>query len=353
LGSELKGPVGYPDFTKPVSIAAYTIETLPIDIKTQTADYVKVDIAFQTAEAIKVDITGSVDINIKTSGETNIVIDKLTQEAYTERRVVHANNAATPVGMAAALLTFPRGKWFPRGCRGQLGRVLIYCDNADTVDHILTVKAAPFPRAGVLAETELTVPAGATADWRAATFAIPWEYDSLFVWVKSDHTSYPRVGYDEETPHDTWITPNEIEWGPEPQRLWVRLEMRGLTVGDLPVSGTIEVVNIFQPYGYSKLYGGAATTVAEGEVTIGEETPATAHRRRITEVIGGGDVEGYVTIYWGTAILWRGRFIPKTSVGQQFKVPIEVVGDGTTTLSLKVYAGAAGNVEAFMNAVAL
>ncbi|MEM3668588.1 MAG: hypothetical protein QXU38_02220 [Candidatus Bathyarchaeia archaeon] len=109
-------------------------------------------------------------------------------------------------------------------------------------------------------------------------------------------------------------------------------------------------VNVNTPPGESNYIfdGGVAAPSAAGELTILTVTPSNGETRYVTEVIGGGNVKGYVTIYWGSTVKWRGRFLADASVGQQFKTPIKVVGDGATQLTLKVYAAATGNVEAFL-----
>jgi len=54
--SALKDPVGYPDFTLPVSIIAQIIETLKVDIVAQTLEELKVDIAAQTISNVTIEI---------------------------------------------------------------------------------------------------------------------------------------------------------------------------------------------------------------------------------------------------------------------------------------------------------
>jgi len=126
----------------------------------------------------------------------------------------------------------------------------------------------------------------------------------------------------------------------------------GGTVGLEASTNVIGYVNpAVEPHGSRVYLGGTSAPVAAGEVTIDSETPASGVKRYIMEVIGGGNINGYVTIYWGATVKWRGRFIANTSVGEQFKVPIEITGDGTTVLSLKVYASGAGDIEAFLNAI--
>jgi len=93
--------------------------------------------------------------------------------------------------------------------------------------------------------------------------------------------------------------------------------------------------------------GGIAAPTGAGEVTIKTVTPANGETRYITDIVGGGNVKGYATIYWGSTVKWRGRFLADASVGEQLKAPLKIVGDGSTQLALKVYASGAGSVEAF------
>jgi len=116
-------------------------------------------------------------------------------------------------------------------------------------------------------------------------------------------------------------------------------------------AGELLINPVFEPDGAELYLEGTASPTVAGEVTIGSYTPEVDEVVSIMEVIGGGSIDGYVTIYWDRAVKWRGRFLAGTSVGEQFKVPKKVVGDGTKVLSLKVYASAAGDVEAFLNGV--
>lgn len=190
-----------------------------------------------------VNVTGSVAIDVKTSGGANIVIDKLTQAAYTEDRRTLANN-----GAAATMLTlnymYRRGKYFPRGARGFINSIEIYCDNADTVAHTFTIYFCVQPGMAPVFSTTLTVAAGAAAAWRAAAVGKFWNYDSMFIYVRSDSNSYGGLGYDNEVPYDYYCSYDEVTWYVGNARFWFRVVLTGLTVGDLPVSGTVNVVEI-------------------------------------------------------------------------------------------------------------
>jgi len=277
-------PVGYPDFTLPVSIIAQIIEKLKVDIVAQTLAELKIDIVSQTLAQLNVNIAASaitldvniassaitldvniaasavtlnvnivaqtVDLNIKTSGGANIIIDKLTQTAYTDRRVLLSNNGVTPI-MFTAAATRRHGKFFPRGCRGFIRQIEIYCDNPDTADHVVTVYITPHPNMGALYSVALTVAAGATAAWRALTFRTFWGYDSLFIYAKRTDADYPRLAYDTGTPFDGYYSDNGVTWIELNERYWFRVDSYALTVGDVPVSGTINTIaipNVFSEF---------------------------------------------------------------------------------------------------------
>jgi hypothetical protein len=196
-----------------------------------------------TNSSLTVTISGTPTINVQTSGGANIVVDKLTQGAYTERQSTLANNGAT-ASMIAGNYTTKKGKFFPRGCRGFIRYIEIYCNNSDTVSHTLTVKASPMPGLGAVFTATISVSAGSSADWRSVWVNKPWNYDSLFIWVMSDSDSYGNVGVDTGTPYDYYYSTDEASWYFSTYRLWVRVSLSGETVGDLPVSGTVNTIQI-------------------------------------------------------------------------------------------------------------
>jgi hypothetical protein len=236
-------PVGAPDFTLPVSILAQIIESLKVDIVAQTLPTLNINLASVGDVTLNVNITGTPTINVQTSGGANIVIDKLTQGAYTERQSTLANNGTTPT-MVYLNLTNKRGKFFPRGCRGFISSIEIYCANADTAAHTFTIKIAPMPGMGPVATYTLSVAGGSSANWRSVTVNRFWNYDSLFIWVYSDSDGYGMLGYDTGTPYDYYVSTDEVSWGFFSCRFWFRVNFSGQTIGDLPVSGTLNTVEI-------------------------------------------------------------------------------------------------------------
>jgi len=299
MRAELKDPVGYPDFTRPVSIIGYTITSLPIDIVAQTIAKLEIDIVAQTLARLNVNIAASavmldiniaasavtldvniaasavtldiniaaqaVDINIKTATGVNIVIDQLTQTAYTERRSTLSNNGITP-SWTFAIGDNRHGKFFPRGCRGFIDTIDVYCKDAGTAGGTITVYISPHPSMGYLASATITVPAAAAPAWRSADFNIMWNYDSLFIFALSS-ASEMQFGYDEGTPFDNyWSTDAAATWISQDLRVWFRAVYKGQTVGDLPISGTINTIQI--PTLVARRVSGIKTVPAGEEILL-------------------------------------------------------------------------------------
>jgi len=267
--------------------------TLDVNIASQTAA-LNVNIESQTttidvniASSVTLNVTGSVTItsgtvNVQTSGGANIVIDKLTQDAFTPRRVDYFNHGATAT-MTAITNTTYRGKWFPRGCRGYLDNVQVYCDNPDSADHTIIVYLAPQMGMAPIYSASITVPAGASAQWRMAVFRLMWNYDSMFVYVIADNASYPRMGYDTGTPIDAYYSTDLGEWRFEERRYWIKLGFVGLTVGDLPVSGTVNTIEV----------PASASRVESGVISVPDSTVTD-----IATLRGAGTLlEAYLVFY--------------------------------------------------------
>ena len=223
-----------------VNIAASAV-TLNVNISSVTSGVTfNVNVTNATLTVV---ISGTPTVNIQTSGGANIVIDKLTQGAYTERRSDIYNHGATPT-MVANNYTYKRGKFFPRGCRGFLHRVWIYCDNPDTAAHTLTVKFSPAPGMGAVYTVTASVAAGSSAAWRYIDVKKFWNYDSMFIWASFDINAYGRLGYDTGTPYDYYVSIDEATWTPDNYRYWIYVTISGETVGDLPVSGTLNTIRV-------------------------------------------------------------------------------------------------------------
>lgn len=186
-------------------------------------------------------ITGRVK-GIETADGLNILIDKLKQDAYTERRstLSNDNGVTTPTAPPSAKTgTIGHGKFFPRGCRGFIRNLQIYCKR--TGAGTVTLAVSPIIGMGEIYTVEITP--DADWNWKSAELKKFWNYDSLFIWVKTIDADV-SIGYDAVTPYDYWYSGDLVTWNEDDMRLFVRVSMPAETVGDIPVSGTLNTIKI-------------------------------------------------------------------------------------------------------------
>jgi hypothetical protein len=168
--------------------------------------------------------------------------------------------------MIANNLTLKRGKFFPRGCRGFITSVEIYCDNPGSASRTFTIKISPMPGMGAVITATLSVAGGSSAAWRAVWLKKFWNYDSMFIWVSSDDDTYGRLGCDAGAPYDYYESTDEVSWSTLQYRMWFRVNFTGETVGDLPVSGTVNTIEV--PSTSTKADSGTKSISAYGNVTL-------------------------------------------------------------------------------------
>ena len=267
---------GWKDFTKPITIEAVNIETLPVDIKAQTVGTLKIDIAGQSLGAVDVNIASAptlnvnieactASINIKTSDGANIVIDKLTQNAYIERRSTLSNDGWTTPGQTPPYTKTGQafyGKFFPRGCRGMIEGDYIYAkgNGSDTI----TLAYTPQPGMGPVFTSTFTP--GTDWSWCGNALDVFWPYDSCFIYILSCGASV-QWAYDLTEPYDGRGSVNQGQtWMRWDARPWIRLPLTMETVGDIPVSGTLSTVQL--PTAASGASSGSTTVPAGATVTI-------------------------------------------------------------------------------------
>ena len=195
-----------------------------------------------------VTVTGSVTITsgavtISTSGGTNIIIDQLIQGAYIERRgyLQNPDHSSTPPSTDTDAY---RGKFFPRGCRGMLEWFWYWGDNTNAgQDATITFNIAP--RIGDSPIISFTTAGFQGGQWRSIQIGKFWNYDSMYIWTTAMNLA--RVGYDSPAPNlcDGWISSDSgVTWVDAGYRYYFAVEMKAMTVGDLPVSGTINNIQI-------------------------------------------------------------------------------------------------------------
>ena len=240
-----------------------------------------------------VTVSGSVTITsgavtISTFGGTSIVIDKLTQEAVFDRRVTLSNDGGTrvygnPTGTNRA------GKWYPKGCRGFLEKIPVECYDTASSGGTATIYIAPYIGAGYLYSATITIPAGGALAFRDAMFKKMWNYDSLFIFAVLSQSEL-RMTYDTDPDPDCYeSTDAGATWSHADVRYWFRAVYKGLTIGDLNVTGTVNVIAIpnslgyFSTVEYASIDGGGTEDIIPLVYGLGE---LTALQFRCNEVAG-------------------------------------------------------------------
>jgi len=198
-----------------------------------------------------VNITGPVtvssgNINVATAGGTNIIIDKLTQSAFTARVAYILANpyiTATPIDYHAGAAVYP-GKVFPRGCRGWIDTVWYWIKNANaSADETCTVVLSTRPKGPKIYTQVISIPAS-NDQWRFAAIRQYWQYDSLTVWIEGLGSNL-SVGYDTTDPCDGFYSwDSGTTWTATYRRYFLGLHMYLSSVGDIPISGTITNIQL-------------------------------------------------------------------------------------------------------------
>jgi len=202
---------------------------------------------------------------IKTLEADNIIIDKLTVGAYTAREtmVKNDNDVTSPTAPPSSLtgVTY-RGKFFPRGMRGNLRNLRIYCKRTGT--GTLTLSYSPQPGMGPVGS--VTITPDTDWNWKIGSIGRFWNYDSLFIWVSACDSDV-SYGYDDGEPRDAFSSAdNGVTWYFRWERYFIRAYLLGQTVGDIPVSGTINTIEI--PTVVSAASSGAVTVPTATETSL-------------------------------------------------------------------------------------
>lgn len=175
-----------------------------------------------------------------------------------------------------------RGKFYPRGCRGMIEQIQIYCKR--TGSGTLVLRYSPHPVLGPLGS--VTVTPGSTWAWVDATVEKMWNYDSLFIWVYTCSADV-SFGYDAVKPYDGHKgNDNGGSWEDNETRPFIRAVYTGETLGDMPISGVVN--NIPLPH----------SSIEE------EVDPAIITEDVLTTVVtihGAGYVDLLVMFVWGSA----------------------------------------------------
>jgi hypothetical protein len=198
-----------------------------------------------------VNISGNVNvtvtsgtINVQTAGGANIMIDKLVQGAYTDTANSPGNYSGVSTG---GYINAYYGKFFPRGCRGFVHAIAVYINNTAGAQKTVNFGVGAYPGCPEL-WTFSVVQAASTSGVVAALIGKFWNYDGMFIYRK-DTDANVTILYDSTAPADLYIsTDSGVTWANAywssgiVRRLGIYMLYSGQTVGDMPVSGTLNVV---------------------------------------------------------------------------------------------------------------
>lgn len=163
-----------------------------------------------------------------------------------ERRSTLSNDGGA-VLWTSSIPHYRDSKFFSRGCRGLIRRVEVYCQDATPFPGLLgTIDVYLTPIIGMshLYMAPIALAALAPAAWRAATFNIEWNYDSLQIVLISSHAGM-EYAYDVTLPWDRHTHAAHLApWTPLDSRLWIRVVYAAQTPGDVPISGITNNIEI-------------------------------------------------------------------------------------------------------------
>lgn len=180
--------------------------------------------------------SGAPDYWLSTGGQTS-------PASLKERRSTILNDPEIEDGTtppASYTATTYKGKFYPRGCRGIIEQLQIYCKRTGSGD--IELRYSPHPSLGPIGT--VTVTPGSSWAWKSATIEKMWSYDSLFIWVYTCDSDV-SWGYDAVSPPDGHSSDDSgVTWEDVTERPFIRAVLTGETPGDVPVSGVINNIPI-------------------------------------------------------------------------------------------------------------
>jgi len=167
----------------------------------------------------------------------------ISNESRLESRSIVSNDSDIVDGTVPATFvtgTTYKGKFYPRGCRGKIESIRVYCRR--TAAGFLTLGLSPHPCMGPL--YTVNIPVGLTWAWAEATLRIMWNYDSLFIFVTQCGANH-SYAYDTLQPNDGHTSADTgATWQREDRRYFFRVVYDAETAGDVPISGIVNTIDI-------------------------------------------------------------------------------------------------------------
>ena len=228
-----------------VDITAQSVGNLDVNI---AASAITLNVAIQSsAVTFDVNITGSsVTLNVNVTGTASVSIDNATvylnikNEAFTVINRTIKNNGNTVVDYNTSSY---RGKYFPHGVRGIIRYVKLYVKDIGGGGGTIQYRLCIAPDMPAVYTYTVSISAG-TEGWVTSYIHRRWDYDSIFVeYIVTSGTI--GLAYDEGSPWDAYqYYGGTGTYSMEYRRYWIQMFVSGQTQGDIPVSGTINTINI-------------------------------------------------------------------------------------------------------------
>jgi len=189
---------------------------------------------------------------------------------------------------------YPRGSFIPHRTKGWIFQIGAYVRSGAAGGKIY-FRLAPTWWGPIIREASITVPANTAAKWMTTYIHLPWAYDTLFIW------SYCDGDVERAYEYNVWLDGSGMGMADFDRKglhslpsynFWHRVLVTNLNVGDVPVSGTVNVIPV----------PSSSTGVTSGEVNlIGGE------RKTIIEIKGAG--KNLVTTLFANDLLVSFRII--------------------------------------------
>lgn len=237
-----------------VDIKAQTVGNLNIDIAAQTLGNLSVNLAASaitlnmnlqsSAITLNVNISTSCNINIKTSGGVNLVVDELNSTArgatkgiiypyYSQLWRAHDPNDFRNVNRY--------GNLWRQQMVGFLQSFTVYLKNTTAGDLSMSYDISPYPGAAIILTCIATQTAN-TEGWVTVLVFSFWPYDSLFISNQTNYSNSLQLGFWwEATTCGTAYQFIDTVWKASQSLSAIRVNLSGQGL-NLPVSGTVTAV---------------------------------------------------------------------------------------------------------------
>lgn len=161
-----------------------------------------------------------------------------------EWQSIIGNNGVTPTSWLNPLHPEIWGKFFPRQMRGFIESIEVYIHDTTGAGGWLVLGISPQPIMGTTEVHTLIIPPGSPDGWYGVDFNYFWNYDALFIEIYSVDANI-TFGAELGKPWDAWRSlDGGHSWTSQNGRIWIRVVYKGETCGDVPVSGTVNAVEL-------------------------------------------------------------------------------------------------------------